>query len=154
MGLYKVPCSACTTDLGAGATNDHVNASLKGSVLLVLRWMVTYLSSDWTVRLGSHPECMSDMLGWIVPGPLWTLLYEGDQNGPWSGQPIRLIALGTDVVAELALGDHKWSPAYETLGLTKCVWPWGISVALRPLWVGLASPCWCGAHAPHLSSQW
>ena len=25
VGLYKVPCSACTVDLGARATNDHID---------------------------------------------------------------------------------------------------------------------------------
>ena len=47
------------------------------------------------------------MLGQIIPGPPRTLLSGGAQNGPWSGQPIGPVVLGTDVAAELAPADHK-----------------------------------------------
>ena len=33
MGLYKVPCSAGTTDLGARAANNHVDALSEGVCL-------------------------------------------------------------------------------------------------------------------------
>ena len=37
MGLYKVPLSAGTTDLGARATNDHIDALSKGVCLADLQ---------------------------------------------------------------------------------------------------------------------
>ena len=52
MGLYKAPCSAGTTDLGARATNDHINTLSKGVCLADLKLMVMYHSSDWAVGLG------------------------------------------------------------------------------------------------------
>ena len=127
---------------------------LKGSVLLVLRWILTYLSSDWVVRLGvtswMHKWHVGLNCSWsTMNSPVWRRL-----KCTMVRQPIRLVVQGTDVVVRLTLGDHKWRPAYNTLGLTECVWPWGISIALRPLWVHLASPCWCGVHAPHISSWW
>ena len=50
-----------------------------------------YLSSDWAVRLG-------------VTSCELTCAQE-TKLGNVSGQPIRLVMLGTDVVAKLALGD-------------------------------------------------